>query len=70
MRDITHNEQIIRWANHVKNNPDKWKSKIKDFIDSQIIISNRFYKNLSRTKRGKEKIRLLKNLKNESKDKS
>jgi len=59
MRDKTHNEQIERWANYVKENPDKWKSKIKPFLDSQIIIARRFYKNLSQTENGKEKIDLL-----------
>ena len=46
MRDKTHMEQVERWALFVKNNPDKWKSKIKDFLDAQIIMSRRFYKKL------------------------
>ncbi len=62
MRDKTHNEQIERWAEYVRDNPDKWKSKIKDFIDAQIIISRRFYKKLAETKEGKEKIKLLRNI--------
>ena len=60
MRDKSHNEQIERWANYVKNNPDKWKSKIKDFLDSQIIMSRRFYNKLSITEEGKKKIKLIK----------
>lgn len=59
MRDPTHDEQILRWANFVKNNPTKWKSKIREFIDSQIIISNRFYRNLLKTEGGEKKIELL-----------
>lgn len=58
-RDKTHNEQIERWARFVKDNPDKWKPKFKEFIDAQIIISRRFYKNLLKIPGGKEKIKLL-----------
>ena len=59
MRDKTHMEQVERWAEYVKNNPDKWKSKIKPFIDAQIIMSKRFYKKLAETKEGMEKIKLI-----------
>lgn len=60
MRDKTHNEFIERWANFVKNNPiNIWKPKIKHLIDSQIIIANRFYSNLQKTKEGGEKLKLL-----------
>ena len=62
MRDKTHTEQIERWANYVKNNPDKWKSKLQPFLDAQIIMARRFYKNLARIEGGKEKIELLNNL--------
>ena len=61
-RDKTHLEQIKRWAMYIRENPNKWKLKFKDFIDSQIIISRRFYKKLSETKEGREKIKLLRNL--------
>lgn len=64
MRDKTHLEQVERWARYVKENPDKWKSKVKLFIDSQIIISRRFYKKLAETEEGKKKIRLLRGLGN------
>ena len=58
-RDKTHREQIERWANFVKNNPKQWKPKFKEFIDAQILISRRFYKNLMKTPGGREKIKLL-----------
>ncbi|MDO8517093.1 MAG: hypothetical protein Q7S33_03115 [Nanoarchaeota archaeon] len=61
MRDKTHNEQVERWANYVKNNSD-WKKKLKPFLDSQIIMSRRFYKNLAQTPEGVEKIKILRNL--------
>jgi len=62
VRDKTHTEQVERWARFVKENPEKWKPKFKEFIDSQIIISRRFYKKLSQTKEGKNKIKLLRNI--------
>jgi hypothetical protein len=62
MRDKSHLEQVERWARYVKENPDKWKSKVKPFIDGQILMSRRFYKNLAKTKAGKEKINKLRGL--------
>ncbi|MEA3329780.1 MAG: hypothetical protein U9Q06_03470 [Nanoarchaeota archaeon] len=61
-RDKTHQEQIERWAKFVKNNPDKWKLKFKEFINAQIIMSRRFYKKLAETPGGTNKIKQLRNL--------
>jgi len=48
------------WAEYVRDHPrSDWIKQIKPFLDSQIIISNRFYSNLLKTKNGKEKIKLL-----------
>ncbi|MEM3112917.1 MAG: hypothetical protein QXH60_03005 [Candidatus Pacearchaeota archaeon] len=55
-----HKEQIIRWANFVRENPEEWKKHLKPFLDAQIIIAQRFYKNLSKSEEGREKIKLLK----------
>ena len=55
MRDKSHEEQLERWAEYVKNNPD-WKIKLKPFLDSQIIIARRFYKKLAETEEGRAKI--------------
>ncbi|MEK6914297.1 MAG: hypothetical protein AABW83_01475 [Nanoarchaeota archaeon] len=63
-RDKTHTEQIERWAEYIKKNPNKWKRKFKDFLDSQIIMSRRFYKKLAETENGKDKIKLLRRYKN------
>ncbi len=62
-RDKTHSEQIERWAEYVRNNPTKWKSKFKEFLDAQIIISRRFYSKLAKTKEGREKINMLRRIK-------
>jgi len=63
MRDKTHDDQIERWARYVKENPDKWKSELKPFIDGQIMMARRFYEKLSETPEGREKIKKLRNLK-------
>lgn len=44
-RDKSHEEELVRWAEYVRENPDKWKEKLKPFLDSQIIIAKRFRKN-------------------------
>lgn len=59
MRDKTHDEQIERWAKFVRDNPDKWKEKIKPFLDSQILIARRFYSKLAESEEGTRKIKLL-----------
>jgi len=43
-RDKSHDDELVRWANYVKENPEKWKAKLKPFLDSQIIIARRFRK--------------------------
>jgi len=62
-RDPSHEEQLVRWAKFVRDNPDKWKAKHKEFIDSQIIIARRFYENLAKTPQGRKKILELRKLK-------
>jgi len=64
MRNKTHDDQITRWALFVKNNPHKWKKIHTEFIDAQFEKSERFYKAFSKTKKGKEKIINLFNIKN------
>lgn len=63
MRDKSHDEQIERWAKYVRDNPDKWKSKLKPFLDAQIIMARRVYKKLAETPEGREKIKKLNELK-------
>ncbi|OIO40971.1 hypothetical protein COU56_02010 [Candidatus Pacearchaeota archaeon CG10_big_fil_rev_8_21_14_0_10_31_9] len=55
-----HKEQIERWANYVRDNPQEWKAKLKPFIDGQIIMARRFYNKLAETSEGREKIKLIK----------
>lgn len=60
MRDKTHIEQVVRWAEFCRENPEECKIKTKDLIDSQIIIARRFFKRLSKTKEGRKILERLK----------
>ena len=60
MRDKTHDDQVERWARFVRDNPrEVWKKEQGKFVDSQIIIANRFYSRLEKTPGGKEKVQKL-----------
>ncbi len=63
MRDKTHIEQVIRWAEYVKTHPRSvWIKEVKPLIDSQILLADRFYERLAGTEGGIEKIRRLRGL--------
>ncbi len=63
MRDKTHNEQVIRWAEFVKTHTRSvWIREVGPLIDSQIIMANAFYERLAKTEGGLEKIRKLRKL--------
>ncbi len=63
MRDRTHDEQVIRWAEFVKTHPRSvWIREVGPLIDSQIIMANAFYERLAKTEVGLEKIRKLRKL--------
>jgi len=64
MRDETHYDQIKRWASFVKNHPDKWKKIHTEFINSQFEKAEKIYHKLTKTKKGKEKIIKIFNIKN------
>ncbi len=55
-------EQVERWAEYVRNNPD-WKKKHTEFINAQFIIAKKFYGKLAETPSGREKIKGLRELK-------
>lgn len=58
MRDKTHEEQIERWANFIKDKPQEfWRPKFNAFIDAQFDMAKKFYKNLEKTEEGKEAIK-------------
>ncbi|HEX7627430.1 MAG TPA: hypothetical protein VF354_00725 [Candidatus Methanoperedens sp.] len=63
MKDRTHDEQVIRWAEFVKTHPRSiWIREVGPLIDSQIIMANAFYERLAKTEGGLEKIRKLRKL--------
>ena len=63
MRDKSHIDQVEKWAIYVKKHPRSvWIKEIKPFIDSQIIMANRFYRKLASEEGGFEKIRKIKGL--------
>jgi len=55
-RDKSHEEQIARWAEFVREHPNEWKAKQKGFIDAQILMARRFYEALAKTEEGRQKI--------------
>ena len=60
-RDKSHNEQIVRWANFIKNNPDKWRKQHTSFINAQINNANDKYEKLKKMSNGKKIIQELRN---------
>ncbi|HEY6586520.1 MAG TPA: hypothetical protein VIY97_05035 [Candidatus Methanoperedens sp.] len=63
MRDRTHSEQVIRWAEFVKTHSRSiWIREVGPLVDSQIIMANAFYERLAKTEGGLEKIRKLRKL--------
>ena len=59
-----HTDQIIRWANYVKNSNGKWKIAHTQFINAQFKKNHEFLERLSKQKGGREKIIRLYNIKN------
>jgi len=64
MRDKTHMEQVKRWANYVRNNPD-WKKIHTEFINAQFEKAYQAIEKISKMPNGKEKIKKLYGIKNE-----
>ena len=59
--DRSHSEQIERWAEFVRDNPD-WKKKFREFSDGQILLARKAYAKLAQTKEGMRKIKILKGI--------
>jgi hypothetical protein len=60
----SHSEQVERWANFVKENPEKWRSEHNEFINALFENHYQFIERLLKTPHGKEKIIKLYNIKN------
>ena len=61
MRDKSHNDQIERWAEYIRNTPKKaWKKGFNEFIDAQCDMAQKFNNNLKKTEKGREILKRLK----------
>ena len=60
MRDKSHAEFIERWAKYVKSVPrEKWKAEQTVFINETYKKVFQFYERLSKTEKGREILRRL-----------
>ena len=63
MRDKSHDEQVVRWAEFVKSHPISiWKPEVKKIVDSQIVMANNFYRRILKEKGGMAKIAKLRGI--------
>lgn len=49
-------EEIDRWVNFMKENPDKWKKVHTEFINAQFEKQQAFVKRLLKEPNGKQKV--------------
>ena len=52
----SHHDQIERWANFIRENPNKWKKIHTEFINSIFQKHEDFKERLLKTKGGKDKL--------------
>jgi hypothetical protein len=57
-------EEIERWVNYMKKNPNTWKTIHTKFINSQFEKSKEFIIRLTKLSDGKEKIKSIYKIKN------
>ncbi|PIN88049.1 hypothetical protein COV12_00555 [Candidatus Woesearchaeota archaeon CG10_big_fil_rev_8_21_14_0_10_32_24] len=55
----SHDDQIVRWAKYVRENPTKWKKPHTEFINAIFDKHEQFKKRLLKTKGGKDKLEKL-----------
>ncbi|NQU78439.1 hypothetical protein HQ545_01595 [Candidatus Woesearchaeota archaeon] len=60
----SHMEQVERWANFVKNNPNKWRKDHTGFINALFDKHYKFVERLAKIPGGKEKLIKAYNIKN------
>ena len=61
-RDKSHDEQIVRWAMFIRENPDKWREQHTAFLNSMIISANEKYEKLKKMPNGEKIIVELRKL--------
>lgn len=57
-------EQIERWADYVRTNPD-WKKHHTEFIDAQFDMARKFWARILSQPGGKKRLREIYGIKNE-----
>ncbi len=68
MKRIEHSEQIQRWANFVRDNPNKWKPIHTEFINAIFEKQDEFLKEMKKTKEGRDKLKKLSALKKRNRE--
>ena len=63
MRDPTHADQIERWVEYMKSNPD-WKKVHTQFINAQFEMAYRFIEKLAQTEEGQRRLVEIYGIKN------
>ncbi len=61
----SHSEQVIRWAQYVREHPNEWKIHHSSLINAFFDKHNQVLNRLLQLPHGKEKIRELYKIKNE-----
>lgn len=60
MRDKSHMESTIRWAEFVRDNPrDKWKPYVNLLIEATYQKADEFFERMRKTDKGKDILKRL-----------
>ena len=62
MKESTRFSTVERQASYCKSHMQECQQQVNQFVNAQIETANQFYKNLSKTKNGKQKIAQIKKL--------
>ena len=57
-------EQIDRWAEYIRMNPEKWREQHTQFLDAQFEMANAALRRIAKSSGGREKIAQLKGITN------
>ncbi|MEK6898645.1 MAG: hypothetical protein AABW79_00940 [Nanoarchaeota archaeon] len=61
VRDKSHDEALVKWAEFVRDNPcEKWKKQVDFFIDAVYQKADEFYARMAETVEGRKILERLK----------
>ena len=63
-KKTSHEDQVVEWANYIRENPTSWREQHTRFINAQIEMANAALERILKQKNGKEKIIQLFGIKN------